>query len=71
MNNDKFMDAPRSRQVNLANRWDYKGNLVEGRSMINFVWDNRFGGQVGFKPNLSYSNIPPYYGFIADNKNYN
>lgn len=68
MNNDKFMDAPRSRQVNLANRWDYKGSLVEGRSMVNFVWDNRFGGQVGFKPNLSYSNIPPYYGFVADNK---
>ncbi|MBO7628382.1 MAG: TonB-dependent receptor [Bacteroidales bacterium] len=67
MNHDGFMDVPRSRQVNVMNRWDYKAPVVEGRTMIDFVWDNRFGGQMGFIPN----GIMPAvltYGFTADNK---
>lgn len=67
MNHDGFMDAPRSRQVNVMNRWDYKAPVVEGRTMVDFVWDNRFGGQMGFNPN----GIMPavlIYGFTADNK---
>ena len=67
MNHDGFMDAPRSRQVNVMNRWDYKSSVVEGRTMVDFVWDNRFGGQMGFNPN----GIMPailIYGFTADNK---
>ena len=68
MNKDGFMDVPRSRQINVMNRWDYKSPVVEGRSMVGFVWDNRFGGQMAFKPNLQNetSNLP--YGFTADNK---
>ncbi|MBP5563792.1 MAG: TonB-dependent receptor [Bacteroidales bacterium] len=67
MNHDGFMDAPRSRQVNVMNRWDYKAPVVEGRTMVDFVWDNRFGGQMDFNPN----GIMPavlIYGFTADNK---
>lgn len=67
MNHDGFMDAPRSRQVNFMNRWDYKSPIVEGRTMVDFVWDNRFGGQMDFNPN----GIMPavlIYGFTADNK---
>jgi outer membrane receptor for ferrienterochelin and colicin len=67
MNHDGFMDAPRSRQVNVMNRWDYKAPVVEGRTMVDFVWDNRFGGQMGYNPN----DIMPailIYGFTADNK---
>ena len=67
MNHDGFMDAPRSRQVNVMNRWDYKSPVVEGRTMVDFVWDNRFGGQMDFNPN----GIMPailIYGFTADNK---
>ena len=70
MNHDGFMDAPRSRQAQVMNRWDYKGNVMEGRTMVDFVWDNRFGGQMAFAPNRMYA-IPEYtmpYGFIADNK---
>ena len=66
MNHDGFMDAPRSRQVNVMNRWDYKAPVVEGRTMVDFVWDNRFGGQMDFNPN----GIMPavlIYGFTADN----
>lgn len=67
MNKDGFMDVPRSRQVNVMNRWDYKSPKVEGRTMAGFVWDNRFGGQMHYSP----SDIMPavlVYGFTADNK---
>jgi len=67
MNHDGFMDVPRSRQVNVMNRWDYKSPVVEGRTMVDFVWDNRFGGQMGFLPNHTVPNDQPY-GFSADNK---
>lgn len=67
MNHDGFMDVPRSRQVNVMNRWDYKSPVVEGRTMVDFVWDNRFGGQMGFRPNYAVLNDLPY-GFVADNK---
>ena len=67
MNKDGFMDVPRSRQLNVMNRWDYKSPVVEGRTMVGFVWDNRFGGQMDFSPLYPYS-IPLSYGFTADNK---
>jgi outer membrane receptor for ferrienterochelin and colicin len=68
MNKDGFMDVPRSRQVNVMNRWDYKSPKVEGRTMVDFVWDNRFGGQMAFKPNSQYLLTDMPYGFTADNK---
>lgn len=67
MNKDGFMDVPRSRQVNVMNRWDYESPVVEGRTMAGFVWDNRFGGQMGYHPNGIMPAIP-VYGFTADNK---
>ncbi len=66
MNHDGFMDVPRSRQVNVMNRWDYKAPIVEGRTMLDFVWDNRFGGQMNFDPNSNLLHL--VYGFTADNK---
>ena len=66
MNHDGFMDAPRSRQLNVMNRWDYKAPIVEGRTMVDFVWDNRFGGQMGFTPGIMPAILT--YGFTADNK---
>ena len=68
MNHDGFMDAPRSRQAQVMNRWDYKGNVMEGRTMVDFVWDNRFGGQMAFAPNRVYIPEEMPYGFVADNK---
>lgn len=67
MNHDGFMDAPRSRQVNVMNRWDYKAPVVEGRTMVDFVWDHRFGGQMDFNPNGIMPDVL-IYGFTADNK---
>lgn len=68
MNHDGFMDAPRSRQVNVMNRWDYKSPVVEGRTMVDFVWDNRFGGQMAFMPSCLNEPTDVPYGFTADNK---
>ena len=34
MNHDGFMDVPRSRQVNVMNRWDYKSPVVEGAELL-------------------------------------
>ena len=67
MNHDGFMDAPRSRQGQVMNRWDYKSPVVEGRTMIDFIWDNRFGGQMRFQPSDPSLAILTY-GFTADNK---
>lgn len=67
MNHDGFMDAPRSRQAQVMNRWDYKSPVVEGRTMIDFIWDNRFGGQMNFQPSGPSLAILTY-GFTADNK---
>ena len=67
MNHDGFMDAPRSRQAQVMNRWDYKFPVMEGRTMVDFVWDNRFGGQMDFRPNGITQDILTY-GFVADNK---
>ena len=66
MNHDGFMDAPRSRQAQVMNRWDYKGSVVEGRTMVDFIWDNRFGGQMGFNPGMRPQDL--VYGFTSDNK---
>ena len=66
MNHDGFMDAPRSRQAQVMNRWDYKSPVVEGRTMVDFIWDNRFGGQMGFNPGIMPAVLT--YGYTADNK---
>ena len=68
MNHDGFMDAPRSRQAQVMNRWDYKFTHMEGRTMVDFVWDNRFGGQMAFVPNRVYIPEEIPYGFVSDNK---
>lgn len=68
MNKDGFLDVPRNQQINVMNRWDYdvRGKM-EGRSMIDFVWDNRVGGQMDYDrhDNRFSSEI---YGLHIDNK---
>ena len=65
MNGDGFMDVPRSRQAEVMNRWDYKFTHLQGRTMVGFVWDNRFGGQMGFVPNRY--QVSENYGMTANN----
>lgn len=47
MNEDGFLDQPLSRQVNLSNRWSYeKHGVTESKFGINFLYDERNGGQL-------------------------
>ena len=72
MNMDGFMDVPRDRQLGVMNRWDIIiPNKYTHRTLLNFSWDNRFGGQMGYKPTRDgdwYSWTPETYGFKIDNK---
>lgn len=47
-NSDGFMDFPNQEQVNLMNRWGYhnRSKGIEGQFGINYVNDNRDGGQI-------------------------
>ncbi len=47
-NQDGFMDMPRSRQINLMNRWTYEyGQRGHTRFEINALHEDRFGGSTG------------------------
>lgn len=47
MNHDGFLDLPLSTQVNLSNRWSYeKEGVTESKFGINFLHDQRTGGQL-------------------------
>lgn len=68
MNKDGFMDVPRDRQVSVMNRWDFDiPDKYDHRTLLNFVWDNRFGGQMAFKPSIS-ATQPDVYGIALDHK---
>lgn len=68
MNKDGFLDVPRNQQINVMNRWDYNHkNIWRSRTMIDFVWDNRVGGQKDYDwREHSYSS--EIYGLHIDNK---
>ena len=70
MNHDGFLDVPLNQQINVMNRWDYKANRFwEGRTMIDFVWDNRVGGQHDYKPD-GFNPDLLHYGVHVDNKKF-
>ena len=64
MNKDGFMDMPRTKFVNLYNRWFYldSDRGVESRTGIKFIYETRDGGQ------LSLSDAPERYITAIDNK---
>lgn len=68
MNKDGFLDVPKNQQINVMNRWDYdvKGKM-EGRTMIDFVWDNRVGGQKDYDWR-QHAGSAEIYGLHIDNK---
>jgi outer membrane receptor for ferrienterochelin and colicin len=50
MNRDGFLDMPRYQQYNLYNRWRFKGKNLMGQIVIHGLYDNKIGGEMGFKP---------------------
>jgi len=52
LGSDGFMDYPNQRQINIGNRWHYeKGNFIS-QSFINYLHEDRVGGQMGFKTSM-------------------
>jgi len=56
---DKFLDVPKTKQVNIFNRWEYKGNKnyhiqFNGRALV----EERLGGQI--------SSVPQAERYIVD-----
>lgn len=49
-NDDSFMDDPLIEQVNLLNRWKYKGDNLRLQFGIQYLTENRQGGQMNFDP---------------------
>ncbi len=61
-NDDGFLDLPKSRQVNLMNRYKFDGNRLQAQIGVNFMRDEKAGGQegFGFGDDLATSSV---YGF--------
>lgn len=45
-NNDSFKDLPEYDQINLLNRWKYNSDRFSGQLGINYMQENREGGQM-------------------------
>ncbi len=50
-NNDTFLDMPLVDQYNFYNRWNYKTDNIHFDAGIQYLTENRRGGQVYFNPN--------------------
>ncbi len=48
-NDDGFMDLPKSRQVNLLNRYKFQGDKMVAQIGINYMIDDKAGGQLGYR----------------------
>lgn len=66
-NDDGFMDIPKSRQINLLNRYKYEGDQLMAQIGFNVFVANTAGGQLGFDfgDDLSTS---PMYGYQMDTR---
>lgn len=68
-NGDGFLDLPRNVQVNAMNRWDYNvPNKFEGRTWVNYLWEDRIGGQKSFVPKRDFGSTERYGLRIRTNK---
>lgn len=61
-NEDGFMDLPKSKQINLLNRYKFRGEKLVSQIGIQYMIDDNAGGQLGygFGDDLLNSNV---YGF--------
>ncbi|MDN3205904.1 TonB-dependent receptor [Algoriphagus sediminis] len=66
-NGDGFMDIPKSRQINLLNRYKYEGDRLMAQIGFNIFTAQQAGGQLGFDfgDDLSTS---PMYGYQLNTK---
>jgi len=62
-NNDNFLDAPLSKQVNIMNRWQYTDMEKGWVSFINlrYLTDDKTTGEIDFDPNI-HKNTTSFWG---------
>ncbi|MBC8342775.1 MAG: TonB-dependent receptor [Bacteroidetes bacterium] len=52
LNDDSFMDLPISTQFNLFNRWKYRGTKIVTQFGVNYISEQKNGGQIDFNEKL-------------------
>jgi outer membrane receptor for ferrienterochelin and colicins len=60
MNEDGFMDMPKSTQMNMFNRWTIDGKHTFGQFGIRALYDDKVGGQLGFRSGMARTETTPY-----------
>lgn len=60
INDDGFMDLPKSQQFNVMNRYKYSGGNLESQVGIHVVKDEKAGGQLGFEFGDDAASAPVY-----------
>lgn len=68
-NNDGFLDQPTMKQINLFNRWAYDGKHYHSILGINFLNENRDGGQIDYDENI-HRNDTIKYGLGINNQRF-
>ncbi|BDD12368.1 TonB-dependent receptor (plasmid) [Fulvitalea axinellae] len=66
-NDDGFLDAPKSKQINVLNRWKYEGDKVMGNWGVQVMADSKLGGQKGFSRDDD-NKTSQLYGIGVDTK---
>jgi len=61
-NDDGFMDLPKSRQINVLNRYKYQGDKLVSQVGIHIMRDEKVGGQNGFGFDSDHQ-TSQFYGF--------
>lgn len=68
VNNDGFLDMPLVNQVNVLNRWKYKGKQWRSQLGLQYLSEQRQGGQSSFMPNQVRDSDNPYGIGVATNR---
>jgi len=61
-NGDGFLDLPLYTQFNGINRWQYKSDKMMAQFGVKALYEDRLGGQTGFKPD-EHRGTAKFYGF--------
>ncbi|MBU2554220.1 MAG: TonB-dependent receptor [Bacteroidetes bacterium] len=59
-NDDGFLDMPLVNQINLMNRWKYQGKALHTQLGVQWLSEERQGGQMSFSPNMTRDVDHPY-----------
>lgn len=64
-NNDGFLDMTLKNQVNVMNRWKYKGEKLRSQFGVRGIMEEKVGGEMDFDPNTDFGTTN-FYGVGAE-----